>query len=191
LNWLAKRLAILAAAVMAAAPVWADQAQDAARIQALSYVIQPSLRGMSEQDMLVFAPIRTFQDIQISGCKITLTHWYTWASRDVFSGQVQGVLGQMQIEVVATDFSTLLVMRPGSGDQFTRWERVADGTLFSPIVPDAVDYFAMLETLKGFPVVTSEVGLATLSYDDVPRDQVDQLVQALQSYADQWCGLAS
>ena len=189
---------------MVAAPVWADQAQDAAQVAALSLQwVQPfGLFDPVQRRALV-----PYQGVQISGCEITVSQWFETLTPEQFLLQARGDLGRdsviMQIDDPRGDVALLppgtpvfanLYLRPSAEGSIEVGRRSTD--LFKRMTPDietGQDEAGLAQVLAEFSILTPTISDEAEGWFIVfnGADRLVALAAEIQRYADRWCRYTS
>ena len=190
--------------MMAAAPVLADQAQDAAQIAALSLQwVQP---------YAVFEPVQKrplvpYQGVQVSGCDITISQWFPSQTPDQFLLQVRGDLARdsvtVEIEDPRGDIGSLppgtpvfgsIYLTPVAGGSITLGRRSAE--IFNQLsaeIANGQDEAGLAALLYEFaaliPTETEEAEGWFAVFNG--SDRLVALAAEIQRYADRWCRYTS
>jgi hypothetical protein len=176
--------------ISAAAPAFADQAQDAARIKSLSFIEAPDLADIPADQVLQERSFQWAQDIALDNCTITMTQWFVWAGRDTFILRMVGDLRRDTFDLIHVSRDSVVALRSGPDQKISVEFRDAGQLFNGPDGPDRQDLTAAAKVYAALPVVTSESDFETLTYPSMPIDTVVELADSVQRYADDWCHLA-
>ena len=198
LNWLADWLAILAAAVVAAAPAWADPAQDAAAAQIET--LSSPFPGFLELEEFPNLPYPVHQ-ITLTGCSLSISDFVSMLGPEGFLSRLTVDLSQDRYRWAVLRDGDLggpastwaLSFEPATGDGFLREERniaqigktlndlrqATDPTLVTELRQD----WARQEPVSYMTMWGGEF----IYYDPPDSNRIEDLKIALDTHVRDWC----